>query len=367
MLQKAMEIVESNDAFYYKDEIIEGNKFRIFNYRLASAKDFENPFACELRGLTINLENGEHFLSIHKFFNDKENVYTINDENWKNIKLEAREKLDGSLIMPVIINGKIYLKSKSTFKSEQAQMAMKILQNDKNLQNFIIECYNEGMQPLFELISPFNQIVIQYPKTQLKLIQIRANTGWMYLDYETLEKIAKTYNIPYCKAEYLTLDELRKRQKEYEGIEGWVVYNPNSMVVQDTFRKFKTDYYFRLHRLLTYENLAENKVIENILNETIDDVLSQLDANSEKRKYIEEIQNKLSHYFDRTLKELEILFNEKNKTDRKSFALKYKNHPYFGVIMQSKNKNDLEKNLKLTILKRTNKLEKAKNFLENIS
>ena len=362
MLKKAMEIVKNNEVFYYKDEIINKNKFRIFNYRLASVKDFENPLACELRGLTINLDTNETFYSIHKFFNDKENKFTIDDEDWKNIKLESREKLDGSLIIPVIINNKIYFKTKGTFNSEQAKMAQNLL--NENLKRFILDCYNKGLQPLFELISPFNQIVIQYSKTELKLTQIR--TKDKYLQYNEFEKLAKQYNISYCEVEYLTLDELRKRQENIKGIEGWVVYNSNSKIKQDKFRKFKTKYYFNLHGILSYEKLAENKLIENILNETIDDIISQLDEISEKRKYIENIIYKVSHYFDKTLKELNELFEIKNKMIKKDFVLKYKKYPYFGVIMRSKITNDLEKNLKKLILKKTYKLQKAQKFLNEI-
>ena len=56
-LNKAMKIVENNNAFYYKDEEHKGRKFRIFNYRLATYSDFNNDIdSLELRGLTFDLE-----------------------------------------------------------------------------------------------------------------------------------------------------------------------------------------------------------------------------------------------------------------------------------------------------------------------
>ena len=70
-LEKANKIVENNNNFYFKDEIVDGIPFRIFNYRLGTFSDFnDNEGSLELRGLTFNLETGEKFLGLHKFFND---------------------------------------------------------------------------------------------------------------------------------------------------------------------------------------------------------------------------------------------------------------------------------------------------------
>jgi phosphotransacetylase len=111
--------------------------------------------------------------------------------------------------------------------------------------------------------------------------------------------------------------------------------------------------------------LVENKLIEHIINETIDDVISQL-PQGEKRKRIEEIRNKVSHYFDRVYNELVELLKEKEHTERKEFALKHKEHPYFGVLMKAKNETELEKLLKEKIIRDTSRLTKAREFLKNL-
>lgn len=164
----------------------------------------------------------------------------------------------------------------------------------------------------------------------------------------------------------MTLLELLRISREYiTEDEGFVLINYNESSERQ-FRKIKHINYLTKHRLLSPDNLVENRLIEHILNETIDDVISQL-PQGEKRDKIEEIREKVSYYFDKVLNELIDLFIEKNQTERKEFALKYKEHPYFGVIMKAKEKEDLERLLKEKIIRDTSKLSKARDFLEKIS
>jgi len=363
-LNQAMEIVKNNDAFYYKDEKHKGKKFRIFNYRLASYSDFaNNNGSLELRGLTFDLETEKAYLGLHKFFNDNENPFTMIEWNEDDV-LDVREKLDGSLIQAFYINDKLFVKTKGTFKSDQAKMAEKFIMENENYQKFIKSMNKLQYSVFFELVSPFNQIVVQYDKTDLRLIQIRDEFG-NYMDYNFLKKYSDFYDLSIANEYKYTLSELRELQKIEKNIEGWVVRNPK-YPLETQFRKFKTLDYFEKHKLLTGNSITENTLIQAIINETIDDIISQLDKNSEKRKYIEEIEKVVSQHFDKTLKELEELFNIRNNMNRKDFALKYKDHPYFGVIMKAKSEDELEKLLKEVIIKRTQKLNKAREFLKMI-
>ena len=361
-LNKAMEIVENKDAFYYKDEEHKGRKFRIFNYRLATYSDFNNDIdSLELRGLTFDLETEKCYLGLHKFFNDRENPFT--QIEWdENDVLDVREKLDGSLIQTFFIDDILFVKTKGTFKSEQAIKSEEFILNNGNYFNFINDFSKKGYHIFFEFISPFNQVVIPYNKTDLVLIQIRDENG-NYLDYNTLKDIANKYNLSLAKEYNYTLKALRELQETEEDIEGWVVRN-KKYPLETQFRKFKTSSYFLKHKSIS--KLQENNIISSILNEQIDDIISLIPINTEKRNYLEEIRNKVSHYYDKMVVELSKLLIYKKFNDRKEFALLYKNHPYFNVLMKSKNENNLEKNLKEAILKRTQKLSNAKEFLKNI-
>jgi T4 RnlA family RNA ligase len=224
ILERAMKIVENNEAFYYKDEIVDGTPFRIFNYRLASYLDFsKDTFALELRGLTVNLETGEYFWGLHKFFNDNENPFTMGDELWEDEELLCMEKLDGSLIQCIVKDGRVYAKTKGTFFSEQAQMAQKIINENINYQMAIRECYKTGLFLYFELVSPFNQVVVPYEKTELRLIQARRIITGEYLDYNDLKNISSVYNLPIVEVYKLSnIKKLTKNisEKQLRGILG---------------------------------------------------------------------------------------------------------------------------------------------------
>jgi T4 RnlA family RNA ligase len=366
-LDKLIDFINETPSFYFKEEIVNGQKIKIFNYRLASYNDFiKNPnIALELRGLAINEETGEYFLGLHKFFNNNENPFSNNElfEWKKEHEYEVVEKLDGSLILPTIINNELVLRTKGTFFSEQAQMANEFIEKNNNYKKFILEMINNGFIPFFEFISPFNQIVVDYPKTELKLIQIRKIDNGEYLNYNDLKKEADKFKIEVVQKYNYSIDEIKEMQKNIEGIEGWIVRNLNAPF-EYSFRKFKTDWYFELHRIISPDVLKENDIIKHVLNETIDDILSQVKG--EKYNKIVEIVEKLDKFINNVIRELENLFEELQNTNRKEFAIKYKNHPYFPVLMTSKSKDDLYDNLKNLILKRTNKLEKAKDFLKNI-
>ena len=85
----------------------------------------------------------------------------------KNKKIiKAVEKIDGSLMQPVLIDGKIYFKTKLSLEAYQAKRANEMLKN-KELKNYILEKFKEGKIPIFEYISPKSQVVMDYKKEEL--------------------------------------------------------------------------------------------------------------------------------------------------------------------------------------------------------
>lgn len=370
-LKQVFKICQNNPVFYFKKETINGISFIIFNYRLASYQDFKDYNAFELRGLTFREDTSERFWSIHKIFNVGEHEDSQHYKLQKRIpRFLVRDKEDGSLIQVINIDGNIYTKTKGTFYSQQAKIAKDFIHNKGNYRDFIYKMWSLGLEPLFELVSPQNQIVVFYPETYLVLIQVREKESGRYLPFSEYMDIVYGYGIEAAEdLRTATLEEILSWQKKIKNTEGWVISNPNNLW---EMYKVKTYWYLKLHNLMADNNLRENILIQLILEEKIDDILSTM-PESTKKEYIKDITKKINHYFGNTINELlKILENRKNYKNRKEFALAHKNHPYFSILIKfyNYNSNDIEERLeealKKFIIFQTRKLNEARRFLEKI-
>ena len=355
-LQEALQIIEANPSFYCKEE----HGLLTFAYRLATYEDFENPKARELRGITYDKQNGNHYLSIHKFFNQNEYNKVMNRIE----VIEAREKVDGSLITPIVLNNKVILKSKTSFTSSQATESTKLLSD--NYKAMILDLYKDNLIPLFEYTSPQNQIVLFYPVDTLYLLQIRNNITGEYLPYKELEYIANKYDIKRVKIFNYTFDKLLELAKTKEELEGWVIWdgsnNPNH------FRKIKTKWYFNLHRIVAPNNMLPHLLIQAFFNEKIDDVLSLVKG--ERRTEVLDVTNKLKTYVNNVNNIIDKIYKDEKELfikDRKTFALKYKKSLYFPLLIRKMSTNVTTVDIiKDYTLKKINTQKKAEIFLENI-
>lgn len=383
-------IVENNSTFKRKEEIIEGKRVIQFSYLLAKHNDFSNPIegssltAEELRGITF-VEQPDNtfkrFLMIPKFFNlnQVENTLFHNVCN-QEVKLVSN-KLDGSMITFVPIGDIVLPKTKFSFFNDQTKMASDVYYSNKATKEFIDTCLQFDHFPIFELVSPQNQIVLPYSSTELRLIQLRKSDG-SFKDIYSKDFQEKWKSLQIAEQENYSLDELVLLAETIEDKEGWVVQLESIML------KVKTKWYFEKHRLVTGDASVEHKIIEFTLNETIDDVLSQIPEDAfELRNFIDTISDNISKYVDNRVNIIwttynnihTALYNTEEVLSKKLFveySKKYHN-TYFKELMYLYNeseKNEFESNdmelfekfiIKDTINK-TNALQKARKFLNEI-
>ena len=161
------------------------------------------------------------------------------------------------------------------------------------------------------------------------LLKLRNNkTG----EYFNIDNITEEWNIKVPEKFNYTLDELEELSKSVEGKEGWVIEFENGLKV-----KKKTEWYFSLHKLYTEDLNKENYLIEKIIKEEIDDVISILD-NSPYHDFIREkvnkITNLISKYIDDKSNKVNELYNVyKSYTDTKEFVLNYIKSDEFSYVM----------------------------------
>lgn len=374
--EECQEIVKNNETFYCTLRNVDGFDVELYDYRLASYTDYLDNNAWELRGLCFVNNNGvwERNILMQKFFNLNETQdWMLEDVQNKRVT-RVQDKLDGSVISFVKLpNGKIVAKSKMSFDSDQAKMAQDIFDNSYELRGMVESIMNDNKTAIFELISPFNQVVLPYNETELRLLQIRDNKTGEYASASLMHSYLKLYDLQKTMAtefevqEY-TWDKLLELQQIEQNIEGWIVTLEDGQML-----KVKTMWYFAAHHLTTDNVTRENLLLELVLTDKLDDVLCVVQG--EKKKYLEEMSVKIQHNFNHLVTEyktLRGLYFNKFQEDRKEFALKYKNHELFNAVMKTLNTSfrDVEDTAKKAVtdflLKKYNSLTTARDFFKTL-
>lgn len=271
-------------------------------------------------------------------------------------------KEDGSLISFIQLpNGKVVTKTKMGFDNEQTIDAENIYNTNSAIKEFVNWCLDNDIVSMWEFVSFKNRIVLNYDKANLILLRLRDNKTGDYLDIE--EYRDKGFAI--AEQENYTLDEFIELSETLTDKEGCVFTMTDEFDNFWTFKQ-KTQWYFNLHRLISDLEL-ENTVIKLILDDKIDDTKSTLDINSHKMIFITDIEEKLNIFIKNTYLEIKKLLSDYENHNKKSFALKYRKHKFFGMIMYIINKDaDIYEVIKKHILKETSKLQKAREFLDLI-
>jgi len=369
---KAMVVAKGELVFYETERFIDGYKVSTFNYRLAQFTDFIKPLtgrknadAKELRGLcfVFNKDGSlyKRFLMLKKFWNVNQVTETLY-ENIKDLTIKSiYTKEDGSLISFIKFpNGRVIPKTKMGFDNDQTIEVEKIYKDNKKLRDFVNYCLDNDIVSFWEFVSFKNRIVLNYDKPNLILLKLRDNNTGEYLDIEKYRN--KGFDVVKSK-DIIDLKTLIKNVEEAKGIEGVVITFDNDYMV-----KQKSIEYFQRHRLLTEDANREDTIISMILNDTIDDIISQLDEIMDKEQidFIEGIELIVKDFLAKRIEEVSIL-SSKYDGNMKDFAIRYKKDKNFGLainVIKSFEGKDVYAIVKDWLLYQTNKLEKARSFVQ---
>jgi len=277
----------------------------------------------ECRGIKFDKNGNIIARPYAKFFNLGEKEETNIKNVDFNVPFTILEKLDGSMVHPINMDGQVVyctkmgitdiVKPVQQFADAKGHKA--IFYND-----FCWDLIKSGMTPIFEWVSRKQRIVIDYPEDNLILTAIRRMVNGEYLTMDKLASLANPYNVPIVKCwtgDFNGIESFLDNLSNIENEEGYVIRFNNGHMV-----KCKTSWYVQLHKIK--EDLSQEKnVIAMIINNTIDDAKPFMTEEDKKRvdKFSSEIFNGINS-ISNTVDEIVALAKQDFGDDKKQFALR---------------------------------------------
>ena len=348
-IEQAIAAVDGADEFV----IAEKDGYTIFNYNVVMPDTFPevetlgDAIRRECRGLVFD-SNGEVLSRrLHKFFNVGEKDETQLSALSLFEPHVILEKLDGSMITPLILDGDVYWATKMGHETDVAKSASKFVDSVKDTMDYnglaVLACYHK-ITPIFEYCSPKHRIVVDYPEEKMVLIAVRDNMNGSYWSYDGIVSWAKLFNVPVVREYPGTPEDMTKlveMTKGQEEGEGWIVRFGDGHMV-----KIKSEHYLRIHR--TKSDLQyERNLVSLIINNELDDLKGMLPT-EDVDKIVEFEREFWGKYFDvlRYLNDVYSYYHQQSNS-RAEFAdlvLQNRNPLFRGILFgmhDGKNSNDL--------------------------
>ena len=322
----------------YNLSIKRDGKLILFKYNQINS-DFNEEICCEARGLI--LEEGTWKvvrMAFKKFFNIGESYAAKIDWN----TAVATEKIDGSIISVFYYDGKWRIATNSTIDAFKAEINGvgpyktfgELFESVLPLSTFAN--YNKHRCWTFELVSPYNKVVIDYPETKVYLLSVRNMDSLEELGLDAVEILADANGLAVPERYDLNNEaDYRKVVEQMpEGHEGIVVRDVNGERV-----KIKTLLYFEMHRAKNNGVITLERIVDLILKNDDEEFLSYFVEYRPKFSHIRNVREKI------LLKIEEIKVLTKNYSSKKEIALdnsipNWEKRFYFNAF--DKRENNLE-------------------------
>lgn len=246
----------------YNLKISEDDGYVLFKYNQI-ASDFNEEICKEARGLILDTQDNFRVVryAFKKFFNVDEGFAAHLD--WDSAV--ATEKIDGSIMSVWFARGKWHLSTNGTIDAFKAELNGvgpyktfgELFESVLPLSTFAN--YNKHRCWTFELVSPYNKVVIDYPETKVYLLSVRDMDSLEELGLDAVEILADANGLTVPERYDLNNEaDYRKVVEQMpEGHEGIVVRDVNGERV-----KIKTLLYFEMHRaknngVITLERIVD--------------------------------------------------------------------------------------------------------------
>jgi RNA ligase len=316
--------VEGRDEFV----VAEREGYTVINYAVAMADTFDmypagydGPLSTydlggamrrECRGLIFDRAGNIMSRPFHKFFNVNEREETQSHAIDMSQPHVIMEKMDGSMIRPILVDGYLRLATKMgvTEVAMQAESWLAAHSHTEHLKQWLRWCMGIDVTPIFEWVSPFNQIVLAYEEADLVLLAMRDNeTGEYHMPdacpFNTVQQYGSVSG---------NLTDYIARQRGAEGREGDIIRFADGHMV-----KVKNDWYVRIHK--TMDKIRYDRhIVELILNEEVDDAIPMLPQHEANR--VREFERRFAERLHSLVESYERYYNTvvASGLDRKRYA-----------------------------------------------
>jgi len=320
------------------EEIVAGKKYTTVCYMIADNSFWELPMSHECRGSVFDESGKCVSRAFPKFFNLNENKF-VQQSDLDFTDAIFFNKKDGSMIQSLVVDHKVYLKTKKSFYSDVAIDAQKNL--DDQTKTFTIWLSNYNLSPIYEYTSPDNKVVINYgDKPTFTLLAVIDNETGKYISHEMICDLIKNFpygelDIPIIETYDITIEEALAQREYLEGIEGWVC-----LLKDGTRVKIKTEWYRRNHHLQT--DLTYRDIAEMVANETLDDMKAEIAAEGINLDIVLQIEKEVTEAILTIADNVEKLCTITDGWTDKETALMYSKHFLFSLLMKLRKKKEPE-------------------------
>ena len=246
-----------------KDKKIKINNeknFQIYNYDIEA--DFSDPVVQEARGIIIDTKNKRVVCWPFRKFGNWQEDYADNID-WKSARVE--EKIDGS-IMKLWFYNEWHWSTNSCINADNASIKdgnssfLALIHKAENFGQILFEELDKNYTYIFELVSPYNQIVIRYPKTSLWHIGTRDNRTGEEMKIDIGIKQPKNYPLNSLDDCINAVKMLNANNDNKVKQEGFVVVDKNWHRV-----KIKSPEYVAIHKYVNNGMINKNNAIKLLL------------------------------------------------------------------------------------------------------
>ena len=294
----------------YCIKIVEEDNLVLFKYSQIDS-DFFNPIVQECRGIILEKDTWRVVAYAFRKFGNFGESY-VDEIDWESAVVETKE--DGSLIKVYFYDGEWRVGTNGTIFAENAELNAGPYKNFRQLFDAAAEkCgldfsrLNRYYTYIFELCSEFNQVVC--PQSEIRLIHIGTRNN------RTFQEVETDIGIPHPQRYALSsLEDCIAMAKTFDFTkEGFVVKDKNYNRI-----KVKSEDYVRVHRLANNGSMTEERAIELIRENELDEFFTYF---PHYKEYIGRIKAKiaaLSYTIDKDISRARVI--KENSSSRKDFA-----------------------------------------------